>query len=252
MRVIRIGLTPVKGGRHVARPDVELGPHGAVGDRVLCLVDPATDRVLRTVRHPELLRTAPALTGDRLTVELDGATVTGTLPGTGEARKVDYWGRQVEVELLDGPWADFYARVTGEQVALARVLEPAGVVFGGGVSIVLASSLHALSARVGAPVAGERFRPTFVVDSGDERPGRETTWAGREITVGDAVLRIRGAVPRCAVVDLDPVSARADLPVLRALSGYGQTDREPYFGVDADVVRPGHVTTGDAFVLGRS
>ena len=63
MRVIRIGLTPVKGGRHVARPDVELGPHGAVGDRVLCLVDPATDRVLRTVRHPELLRTAPALTG---------------------------------------------------------------------------------------------------------------------------------------------------------------------------------------------
>jgi uncharacterized protein YcbX len=250
--VTRVGLTPVKGGRHVARPDVELGPHGAVGDRMLCLVDPTSDKVLRTVRHPELLRTVPTLSGDRLAVELDGATVSATLPGTGEPRKVDYWGRQVEVELLDGPWADLYSRLTGEQVALARVLEPAGVVFGGGVSLVLTSSLHALSARVGAPVAGERFRPTFVVDSGDAPPGCEAAWVGREVAVGEAVLRIRGAVPRCAVVDLDPVSGRADLPVLKTLSGYGRSDGEPRFGVDADVVRPGHVATGDDLVRGRS
>jgi uncharacterized protein YcbX len=250
--VRRIGLTPVKGGRHVARPDVELGPHGAAGDRVLCLVDPVSDRVLRTVRHPELLRTVPTLTGDRLTVELDGGTVSGTLPSAGEARKVEYWGRQVEVELLDGPWTKLYARLTGEDVALARVLEPAGVVFGGGVSLVLTSSLHALAGRVGAPVAGERFRPTLVVDAGDTPPGRETTWTGREVAVGDAVLRIRGAVPRCAVVDLDPVSGRANLPVLKTLSGYGRCDGEPRFGVDADVVRPGHVAEGDDLVLGRS
>lgn len=252
MRVTRIGLTPVKGGRHVARPSVEIGPHGAVGDRVLCLVDPAGDRVLRTVRHPELLRTVPTLDGDRFTLELDGRIVSGSLPGTGEKKKVDYWGRQVEVELLDGPWTGLYQQLTGEDVVLARVLEPGGVVFGGGVSLVLTSSLHALAARVGAPVTGERFRPTFVVDSGDLAPDRELAWTGREITVGDAVLRVRGGVPRCAVVDLDPVSGRADLPVLKTLSGYGRTNREPYFGIDADVVRTGHVTTGDDLVLGRS
>jgi uncharacterized protein YcbX len=250
--VARIGLTPVKGGRHVARPDVELGPHGAVGDRVLCLVDSTRDLVLRTVRHPELLRTVPTLADARLTVELDGHEVSGQLPATGEARKVDYWGRQVEVELLDGPWTRLYGQLTGEEVALARVLEPAGVVFGGGVSLVTTASLHALSARVGAPVTGERFRPTFVVDTGDAPPWREETWAGMAIAIGEAVLRIRGAVPRCAVIDLDPVSARADLPVLRTLAGYGRSHGEPGFGVDADVVVPGHVTTGDALVLGRS
>lgn len=252
MHVTRIGFTPVKGGRHVAHPRVELGPAGPVGDRVLCLVDPARDHVLRTVQHPGLLRTVPTLTGDRLDVALDGTVVSGVLAPSGEARKVDYWGRPAQVELLDGPWAALYADLTGVDVALARVVEPGDVVYGGGVSLVTTGSLRELSARVGEPVAPERFRPTLVVDTGADTPGVETSWAGRELAVGSAVLRVRGAVPRCAVVDLDPVSGRRDLPVLHALAGYGRGQGEPCFGVDADVVVPGHVSAGDALVLGRS
>lgn len=252
MHVTRIGFTPVKGGRHLVHPHVEIGPAGPEGDRVLCLVDPVRDRVLRTVQHPALVRTVPRLTGDRLAVELDGAVVSGRLVPTGEVRKVDYWGRLAEVELLDGPWNALYAGLTGVDVALARVARAGDVVYGGGVSLVSSGSLHALSARVGQRVAAERFRPTFVVDTGPLAPGAETSWAGREVTVGTAVLRVRGAVPRCAVIDLDPVSGVSDLPVLRALAGYRQGQGEPRFGVDADVVRPGRVTTGDDLVLGRS
>lgn len=252
MHVTRIGFTPVKGGRHVAHPSVAIGPSGPVGDRVLCLVDPARDRVLRTVEHPALLRTVPTLTGDRLDVELDGGVVSGALVPTGETHKVDYWGRLAQVELLDGPWTALYAELTGQDVTLARVATAGDVVYGGAVSLVTTGSLHALSARVGAPVAAERFRPTLVVDSGPEPPGVEMSWAGREVTVGSAVVRVRGAVPRCAVVDLDPVSGSKDLAVLRTLAGYGRGQGEPRFGVDADVVRPGHVSTGDTVALGRS
>ena len=252
MQVTRIGFTPVKGGRHVAHPDVRIGPTGAVGDRVLCLVDPVRDQVLRTVRHPELLRTVPTLVGDRLDVVLDGSVVSGTLAPTGDLRTVDYWGRRAEVELLEGPWTALYAGLTGVDVRLGRVVVAGDVVYGGGVSLVTTASLHALAARVGEPVAPERFRPTFVIDTGDLAPGAETAWAGGEVTVGSAVLRVRGLVPRCAVVDLDPVSGVADLPVLSTLARYRQGQGEPGFGIDADVVEPGLVSTSDALVLGRS
>jgi len=49
VRVVRIGFTAVKGGRHVCHDGVELALTGPVGDRVFCLVDLARNRVLRTV-----------------------------------------------------------------------------------------------------------------------------------------------------------------------------------------------------------
>ena len=108
-----------------------------------------------------------------------------------------------------------------------------------------------LSALVGRPVSGARFRPTFVVDTGGELPHAEDHWVGRQVALGDAVVRVRGTVPRCAVVDLDPVSGLRDLPVLATLAGYRRGHGEVPFGLDADIVRPGRVATGDPVVLGR-
>lgn len=252
MHVARIGFTPLKGGRHVEHPAVDLSPAGPVGDRGFCLVDPARDRVLRTVQNPALVRAVATVAGDRLEVTLGGAAVAGVPARTGDVRKVDYWGRLAEVELLDGPWAGPVSALVGYDVALARVVSAGDVVYGGSVSLVTTGSLHALSARVGRPVEGARFRPTFVVDTGAERAGCETSWMGREVEVGSAVVRVRGVVPRCAVVDLDPVSGARNVPVLRALGGYGRRQGdEPVFGVDADVVRPGRVLAGDPLVVGR-
>lgn len=55
LRVTRLGLSPMKGTRHLPRKRVTLDSHGPVGDRQHCLVDPQTGRVLRTVQHPQLL-----------------------------------------------------------------------------------------------------------------------------------------------------------------------------------------------------
>lgn len=258
MHVARIGFTPLKGGRHVEHPSVDLAPHGPVGDRVLCLVDPARDRVLRTVENPMLVRVATSLDGARLTLTLDDERVSGVPVPTGDVRKVDYWGRLAEVELLAGPWARLLSDHVGYDVALARPAHAADVVYGGAVSLVTTSSLQWLSARVGAPVDSARFRPTFVVDTGAAAPHVEDLWVGRELSIGPAVVRVRGAVPRCAVVDLDPVSGLRDLSVLHALASYGRGEgalpraHEPIFGVDADVVRPGQVDAGDRLILGRT
>jgi uncharacterized protein len=58
-------------------------------------------------------------------------------------------------------------------------------------------------------------------------------------------VRVRGVVPRCAVVDLDPVTGQNDATVLRELAGYRQSQGEINFGVDAVVTAPGRVRTGD-------
>lgn len=255
MRVARIGFTPLKGGRHVEHPMVELGPEGPVGDRVLCLVDPARDRVLRTVENPTLVRAVATLDGSRLMVRLGADRWQGVPAPTGDVRTVDYWGREAKVELLAGPWAGPLSEHLGLEVALARPARAGEVVYGGSVSLVTTSSLHRLSAEVGAPVEGARFRPTFVVDTGAAAPYVEDHWAGRELSLGSAVVRVRGPVPRCAVVDLDPVSGARDAAVLRTLAGYRRGQgavREPAFGVDADIVRPGRVTVDDQVSVGRT
>lgn len=252
MRVDRIGFTVLKGGRHLARPDAVLDLAGPVGDRAYCLLDPARDRVLRTVENPTMVQVLAALDGPRLTVELPGGERAAGVPAPGgEVREVDYWGRREQVELVDGPWSGLLSGHLGYDVRLARVRRPAGVVYGGPVSLVTTSSLDRLAGELGRPVESERFRATLLVDTTGLPAHVEDDWVGREVRVGEAVLRIRGTVPRCAVVDLDPVSGARTLPVLGTLARYRRDDAEICFGVDADVVVPGRVRVGDQAVLGR-
>jgi uncharacterized protein YcbX len=63
-------------------------------------------------------------------------------------------------------------------------------------------------------------------------------------------VRVRGVVPRCAVVDLDPETGRNDALVLAELAGYRQSQGEINFGVDAVVTGAGRVRAGDQVVLG--
>jgi uncharacterized protein YcbX len=75
----------------------------------------------------------------------------------------------------------------------------------------------------------------------------EDAWSGRQVRVGEAVLRVGGPVERCAVTTRDPDTGVRDLDTLRLIGGY----REPRdgveipFGVYAAVERPGHVRVGD-------
>jgi uncharacterized protein YcbX len=250
VHVSRIGFASLKGTRHVDRPSVDLAPEGPVGDRVFCLVDRARSRVLRTVENPTLMRTVTRWQDGVLTAELPSGTVEGAPAPTGETLEVDYWGRTAALEVLEGPWAAAYTYHLGYPVELARAAQPGDVVYGASVSLVTSSSLACLTERVGAAVDSAQLRATFTVQTEGEPPHVEDFWVGRTVRVGAAEVEVRSALPRCAVVDLDPATGRRRAEVLRTLAGYRRAGGEVVFGVDAVVTAPGRVEVGAAVERG--
>jgi uncharacterized protein YcbX len=252
VHIERIGFTPLKGGRHLTHDLVDLTMDGPVGDRVFCLVDRSRGRVLHTVENPSLLCACARWEAGVLSVDLQGHTVEGVPTPSGEMLNVDYWGRTAAVEGCTGPWAEAYSGYLGYDVVLCRSATAGEVVYGASVTLVTAASMHLLSQKLGRDIDSARFRSTFLVDTGDSSEHVEDSWVGRELRVGEATVRVRGVVPRCAVIDLDPVTGRNDAPVLAELAGYRQSHAEINFGVDAVVTAAGRVRAGDQVVLGRA
>ena len=237
-RVVAVSYAAVKGTRHVARDALELDEHGVVGDRRWCLVDPAAGRVLRTVSHPALAR---------LVVDPPPDASRGAVP-TGERVVADYWGREVDLEVVGGPLADRAAALLGLPAGSLRLAAapPGAVVYGGGVSLVSTAS----AAAVGADPVG-RLRTNVVVEVGGG-PFAEDAWVGRRVALGEAVVAPSTRTPRCAVVDRDPTTGEVLSPrVLEALAARPErrTPSGPVLGVDGAVVRSGRVRVGDAVEL---
>lgn len=243
VRIERIGFTPLKGGRHVAHDAVSLVHTGPVGDRAFCLVDPARMRVLRTVENPTLVQHVVRWSSGVLSVDFPSGALGAIPMPTGRVLEVDYWGRLARLEVVDGPWASAYSRLLGYDVVVARAA-PGAVVYGAPVSLVTTESLRWVGRRVGHEVSGERFRPTFVIDSGADARRTEDAWVGRQLQVGEARLEVRSLIPRCAVIDLDPVTGERTTSLLKGLDGPDLT-----FGVDAIVVTPGRVRVGEEVAL---
>lgn len=250
MHVSRIGFTPLKGTRHTSVDDATLDATGPVGDRVFCLVDLERRRVLRTVENPSLVEVRSSWDGHTLAVVLPDGTTVREAPydESRDALKADYWGRNATLALQAGPHAAALSGHLGRDVRLARVA-PGEVVYGGSVSIVTTGALRELSARAGDHRLGPqdaRFRATLTLDTGDDLDVLPT---GARISVGRATVQVRGPIPRCSVVDLDPVTGRQTAPVLSTLAGYRREAGEICFGVDARVVVPGGIRQGDPAVV---
>jgi uncharacterized protein len=108
------------------------------------------------------------------------------------------------------------------------------------VSLLNLSSLRALSQRIGAPMAMERFRGNIWLDG--LAPWDEFDLVGRRLAVGGARLVVRTRITRCAATTANPETGRIDADTLGALeAGWGHTD----FGVYAEVTEGGVVAVGD-------
>ncbi|WP_300676951.1 MOSC N-terminal beta barrel domain-containing protein [Nocardioides sp.] len=247
-RILRVGFSPVKGTAHLDLPRIEVDPHGVVGDRRWCFVDPVERRVLRTVQHPGLVALhavetrSGTGTGARPSLSItapDGERVVAVPTPTGRHLRCDYWGREVDLALMVGPHAALVGRVLGRDVALAAA-PPRGVVYGAGLTLLTRASLDELAARTGTAVDPARFRASAVIET-DEAAGAEDGWAGRELRLGTATVKVGAPVGRCAVIDLDPRTGERAGRLLRALADYRPRTPagEPAFGVYAEVVTPG-------------
>lgn len=249
LEVVRAGFAPVKGTRHLSLDQVVLDERGAVGDRGYAVVevdpdDPTRGRVLRTVQNPSLVAVRAEIVGERLDVELPGEAAASAVPvPTGRTITCDYWGRQVPLELLEGPHTTLFSRRLDRPVLLARARR-GDVIFAGAVTVVATASLRDLAERSEHPGLTEqaaRFRSTVVVET--DEPYAEEGWTGRTVELGGARVRIGLPIPRCAVIDLHPETGVRDLRLLKTLAGYRPRNRagEPSFGMFAEVLTPGVV-----------
>jgi uncharacterized protein YcbX len=109
------------------------------------------------------------------------------------------------------------------------------------IAVLNLASLEALGARLGRPLAMERFRGNLWLDG--LAPFGEFDLVGREIRVGEAVLAVRERITRCKATTVDPETGVSDTDTLGGLrDGWGHQD----FGVYAEVVAGGRVARGDA------
>jgi uncharacterized protein len=91
-----------------------------------------------------------------------------------------------------------------------------------------------------------RLRPNLLIAG---VPGLgEREWPGAELHIGDVVVRLEQLRSRCPMTTVDPDTLERDPEVLREIGRlFGG-----YLALDADVVRGGRISVGDAVTLVRA
>ena len=113
--------------------------------------------------------------------------------------------------------------------------------------VMSTSALRSLrEALPSSDIEWARFRPSFVVDTGDEPGHPEFSWKGRTAAIGSTVVEFLDPCPRCVMITRAVGSSiREDRAVMRhVVRDLGQA-----VGVYARIVTPGSIARGDAVVF---
>lgn len=235
MRVIHLGLYPVKSLRGHAIDRSEMDLIGLRGDRRWMLVD--ENGVFLTARNfPIFNQINVRILPDGLELSHNAhgsATVRAPVAGARKV-KVQVWRDNVMAALPDdSPAAEFVSTIVGRRVELvyqlsarSRAVDPA---FGrdgeftslsDGFPVLLASnaSLSDLNGRLGQPIPMACFRPNVVIDGCP--PWAEDTW--RRVRIGNTCYRVVKPCARCVVTTLDPETGEQTDPhePLRTLASF--------------------------------
>ena len=248
--VSSLWVAPVKGLGLTSPAEIDLQRTGVDDNRRFALVD-EEGRRLGALRDPRLVAigTEWDASSRRLALRFpDGSSVDGVVETDGPI-ETDLFSTTLRGHLVVGPWADALSGFLGRSV---RLLESEG----GGtravdrergpVTMVSEASLEELARRAGVEaVDGRRFR--MLVHVGGVGAHEEDEWIGRELQLGDAVVRPLEQVARCAITTAGPDTGRRDFDTLRAIKGYrGVRDTDSIdFGIYGGVVEPGTVRVGD-------
>lgn len=222
------------GGERLSRAVVETA--GVVGDRLQGVVDAQSGRIASPGREKHFV----------------------TVP-QGHARYRDAAGVEVSPDGLawaapeDAPTLAALSRLFGFPARIDP-FAPAGAegfrprYEHAPIHLVTTAALRSLrSALPGSVVDERRFRPNLVVELPDgPDPIPENGWIGREIRIGDVVLRGREPCGRCGFVTIAQEGLPLDVEVLRTIvKRFGRN-----FGIYCDVLVPGEIRSGDAVGLG--
>jgi uncharacterized protein YcbX len=250
-----ISYTPVKGLRLVQLDEAEVTDVGLPGDRRFHLID-ERGHLTNSKRIGALQQVSASWDEDagRLALHFPDGSVVEDGITLGEANTTNFYGRPVQGALVEGPFSDALSEFAGTPLRLVQPGKPGGGVDRGRKGAVTILSEGSLERLAGAAevdtVDGRRFRMNLGV-AGIE-PHAEDDWIGSDVQIGEAVIRPRGNVGRCAITKRHPETGETDLDTLNALATYRRhldTTEELAFGVYGEVLRPGLVRLGDPVSL---
>jgi len=282
MQVSQLWRYPVKsmvGGRV---DSVELGELGIVGDRTWAARDLERGGIRGAKKIGSLMRLAASdIDGGHVEIALpDGSTVR-TTDADVDARLSAALDHRVRLERLrpaddlehyrrgapdsddvvaelrgifgredDEPFPDFSVFPP----EIAEFESPPGTYYD--VFPLLVMTEAALSAvRAALPESNadiRRFRPSVVVDTGDDgadasTPGHpEFDWTGRRATIGTATIEFGAPCPRCVMVTRE---INDEIPADRAVLRHIVRDLDQNLGVYATVATPGTFAVGDTLTF---
>jgi MOSC domain-containing protein len=272
MRLTQIWNYPVKSmvGEQVAEADV--GPDGIRGDRHWAVRDEVKGGIRGAKKIADLMRLAARRQADgSVLIHLPDGTTMSTADHDRDRRLSTALGQEVTLQQLAPPTdLDHYRRgepdsddfmvelrsIFGREddepfpdfgIFPPEIIEfesPPGTHHDAFPLLVLSTSAMRTLAEAlpGSVIDERRFRPSLVVDTGDEPGHPEFAWVGRRMRIGEVELDVAAACPRCVMVtravdDTIP----ADREVLRHIV----RDLDQNVGVYATVVTPGTVREGD-------
>lgn len=111
------------------------------------------------------------------------------------------------------------------------------------ISLCNIASHRAVESLALHPLSPHRWRANIWFE--DAAPWAEFDWIGRDLRLGDAVLRIQERAVRCTATTANPETGERDVDTLRTLNILGHQD----FGVYARVITTGTVAVGDKLEL---
>ncbi len=260
MKVLSLGIYPIKGMQGVSVPSLTALERGFEHDRRYMLIREDGTFLSQRV-HPELVQFFPRIEGDNIIVFYKGREHTIPLSeSTGNTVEATIFDKPVsatEVNKFANRW---FSSILAMEVRLVKMTkddvrhkelikgpEKVEVSFADGYPylIVGSASLEKLNSKMDQPMPMHRFRPNIVIETTE--PHVEDTW--EKIKIGNVEFMVVKPCARCQVVTIDQYTGFSGPEPLKTLSSYRKKDNKVYFGANAISLQEGLVHIGDEVVV---
>ncbi len=274
MQISHVWQYPVKSMIGVEVPEATLGPDGMLGDRAWAVRDEVRGGIRGAKKIGDLMRFAaryPTAGFDTVEIVLpDGEVVSSTQADANDrisaalSHHVTLWPlqpvgdldhyrrgkpdsddqmtelRQVFGREADEPLPDFSIF---PPVIFEYESPPGTYLDAFPLLVMTTSAMRTLEEALPDSVIDvRRFRPNLVIDTADQPGHPEFSWVGRQLHIGETVIDVPAACPRCVMVTREVTPA---IPADRAVLRHVVRELGQNVGVYATVATPGVVRVGD-------
>jgi uncharacterized protein len=248
--VTALSIAPVKGTQLRVVDRVRLDQAGVRENRRFYLID-EQDEMVNALR----LGALNAIVSDyseadrRLSLSFPGGPDLEGAVRLGDEVVTRFYGEPMPARVVLGPWSQAITEHAGKSLRLVEAGAGGAVDRGaeGAVTLMSRGSLERLAEQAECSgVDPRRFRMLIEVDG--IGPHEEDDWVGRRLQVGEALLRGRGHVGRCAITNRHPETGESDFQTLKTLGTYrreAKTTEPVAFGIYGEILRPGTISVGD-------